>query len=155
MSPLMVVDALSTSLTCSLGDVRSYLNNVLRTEHEQTQADAKLTEKYRVDTQKIRQEIDKIRTNTIIFQSSRCSACNQDLELPSVHFMCQHSYHQQYVYILFKFKILLVDLGSLDLFRLWENFTFLKKNSMARFFSIFFNGSLLSLYFNQIHLKKF
>lgn len=108
MSPLMVVDALSTSLTCSLGDVRSYLNSVLRTEHEQTQADAKLTEKYRVDTQKIRQEIDNIRTNTIIFQSSKCIACNQDLELPSVHFMCQHSYHQQCVYISFEFEILLL-----------------------------------------------
>lgn len=94
MSPLMVIDALSTSLTCSLGDVRSYLSSVLRTEHEQTQADTKLTEKYRLDTEELRKEIEKIKSSTIIFQSSRCSACNQDLELPSVHFMCQHSYHQ-------------------------------------------------------------
>ncbi|XP_051174547.1 vacuolar protein sorting-associated protein 11 homolog [Leptopilina boulardi] len=94
MSPLMVIDALSTSLTCSLGDVRPYLSSVLRTEHEQTQADTKLTEKYRLDTEELKQEIDKIKSSTIIFQSSRCSACNQDLELPSVHFMCQHSYHQ-------------------------------------------------------------
>lgn len=94
MSPLMVIDALSTSLTCSLGDVRSYLSSVLRTEHEQTQADTKLTEKYRLDTKELKKDIEKIKSSTIIFQSSRCSACNQDLELPSVHFMCQHSYHQ-------------------------------------------------------------
>ncbi|XP_078033958.1 vacuolar protein sorting 11 isoform X1 [Augochlora pura] len=94
LSPLMVVDAISTSLSCTLGDVKTYLNSVLRTEQEQTQTDVELTEKYRTDTQKIREQIESIKNNTIIFQGSRCSACHHQLELPSVHFMCQHSYHQ-------------------------------------------------------------
>ncbi|XP_046409664.1 vacuolar protein sorting-associated protein 11 homolog isoform X1 [Neodiprion fabricii] len=94
LSPLMVVDALSTSMSCTLGDVRNYLNNVLRTENEQTQADTDLTKKYQADTQKLREQIESIKNNTIIFQGSRCSACHDQLELPSVHFMCQHSYHQ-------------------------------------------------------------
>ncbi|XP_012139382.1 vacuolar protein sorting 11 isoform X2 [Megachile rotundata] len=94
LSPLMVIDAISTSLSCTLGDVRTYLNSVLRQEHEQTQADIELTDKYRADTQKIREQIESIKNNTIIFQGSRCSACRDQLELPSVHFMCQHSYHQ-------------------------------------------------------------
>ncbi|XP_066597141.1 vacuolar protein sorting-associated protein 11 homolog [Prorops nasuta] len=94
LSPLMVVDALSTSVSCSLGDVRSYLNSVLRTEHEQTRSDTELTEKYMADTQKIRDQIETIKNSTTIFQASRCSACHHQLELPSVHFMCQHSYHQ-------------------------------------------------------------
>ncbi|XP_033330810.1 vacuolar protein sorting 11 [Megalopta genalis] len=94
LSPLMVVDAISTSLSCTLGDVKTYLNSVLRTEQEQTQTDIELTEKYRMDTQKIREQIESIKNNTIIFQGSRCSACHHQLELPSVHFMCQHSYHQ-------------------------------------------------------------
>ncbi|XP_054007633.1 vacuolar protein sorting-associated protein 11 homolog isoform X2 [Hylaeus anthracinus] len=94
LSPLMVIDAISTSLSCTLGDVRTYLNNVLRTNHEQTQADVELTEKYRADTLKIREQIESIKNSTIIFQGSRCSACHYQLELPSVHFMCQHSYHQ-------------------------------------------------------------
>lgn len=91
----MVIDAISTSLTCTLGDVRSYLCSVLRTENEQTQADTELTQKYRADTLKLREQIEAIKNNTIIFQGSRCSACHHQLELPSVHFMCQHSYHQQ------------------------------------------------------------
>ncbi|KAK9307140.1 hypothetical protein QLX08_002461 [Tetragonisca angustula] len=94
LSPLMVIDALSTSLSCTLGDVRTYFNSVLRTEHKQTQADIELTEKYRADTKKIREQIESIKNSTIIFQGSRCSACHHQLELPSVHFMCQHSYHQ-------------------------------------------------------------
>ncbi|KAJ8686405.1 hypothetical protein QAD02_022199 [Eretmocerus hayati] len=93
-SPLMVIDALSTSLTCTLGDVRNYLTSVLHQEHEQMQADIELTEKYRADTEKLREQIQMIQNSTIIFQGSRCSACHHQLELPSVHFMCQHSYHQ-------------------------------------------------------------
>lgn len=91
----MVIDAISTSLSCTLGDVRNYLNSVLRTENEQAQADADLAEKYRVDTSKLREQIEMIKSNTIIFQGARCSVCHHQLELPSVHFMCQHSYHQQ------------------------------------------------------------
>lgn len=91
----MVVDALSTSMSCTLGDVRSYLTNVLLTENEQIQADTELTEKYQNDTMKFREQIESIKNSTIIFQGSRCSACHHQLELPSVHFMCQHSYHQQ------------------------------------------------------------
>ncbi|XP_017759291.1 PREDICTED: vacuolar protein sorting-associated protein 11 homolog [Eufriesea mexicana] len=94
LSPLMVIDAISTSLSCTLGDVRTYLNSVLQMELKQTQADVELIEKYRADTQKIREQIESLRNNIIIFQGSRCSACHHQLELPSVHFMCQHSYHQ-------------------------------------------------------------
>ncbi|XP_076642334.1 vacuolar protein sorting 11 [Halictus rubicundus] len=94
LSPLMVIDAISTSLSCTVGDVKTYLNSVLRTEQEQTQADIELTEKYRTDTQKIREQIESIKNSTIIFQGARCSACQHQLKLPSVHFMCQHSYHQ-------------------------------------------------------------
>ncbi|XP_043279403.1 vacuolar protein sorting-associated protein 11 homolog [Venturia canescens] len=94
LSPLMVIDALSTSLTCSLGDVKSYLNGVFKNEYEQTRLDAESTEKYRRDTKKLREQIDLIKNSTMIFQCARCSACHHQLELPSVHFMCQHSYHQ-------------------------------------------------------------
>ena len=95
MSPLMVIDALCMSPSCTLGDVRSYLNNVLKQENDQLNSDTGQTEKYRADTEKLRAQIDNIKNNTIIFQGSRCSACNHQLELPSIHFMCQHSYHQQ------------------------------------------------------------
>ncbi|XP_063984513.1 vacuolar protein sorting-associated protein 11 homolog [Diachasmimorpha longicaudata] len=94
LPPLMVIDALSTSLNCSLGDVREYLNTVLKAEEEQTKQDAELVEKYREDTKKLREQIAGIKGSTKIFQGNRCSACYHQLELPSVHFMCQHSYHR-------------------------------------------------------------
>nr|CAD7202335.1 unnamed protein product [Timema douglasi] len=94
LSPLLVVDALSHSGTATVGEVRNYLLSVLHSEHELTEQEQQLSLKYRQETDKIRDKIKDIQTSAIIFQGSRCSACNHQLELPSIHFLCQHSYHQ-------------------------------------------------------------
>ncbi len=31
-----------------------------------------------------------------VFHVTRCTSCGGQLDLPSVHFMCNHSYHQRY-----------------------------------------------------------
>jgi hypothetical protein len=31
-----------------------------------------------------------------VFQVTRCSSCGMPLDLPTVHFMCKHSFHQRY-----------------------------------------------------------
>ncbi|XP_024946618.1 vacuolar protein sorting-associated protein 11 homolog isoform X2 [Cephus cinctus] len=36
----------------------------------------------------------KLLADILTYIGSRCSACHHQLELPSVHFMCQHSFHQ-------------------------------------------------------------
>lgn len=43
----------------------------------------------------MRKEIQDLRTNARIFQLSKCSFCTFTLELPAVHFMCMHSFHQR------------------------------------------------------------
>jgi len=80
---------------CTLGQARHYLAAILQAEDEIITKETALIEKYGTDTSKIRNQIHEIEKNTVIFQSSRCCACNRQLELPTVHFLCQHSYHQQ------------------------------------------------------------
>ncbi|XP_066993542.2 vacuolar protein sorting-associated protein 11 homolog [Anabrus simplex] len=94
LSPLLVVDALASSGNTLVGDVRGYLLSVLQGESELTEQEQQLIHKYQQETDRIRQQIRTIQTSTMIFQGSRCSACHHQLELPSIHFMCQHSYHQ-------------------------------------------------------------
>lgn len=94
LSPLLVVDALCNWNTVKVGDVRSYLNSVLHSEEKTTGQEEALIKKYQQETERIRKHIQDIQTSAIVFQGSRCSACNHQLELPSVHFLCQHSYHQ-------------------------------------------------------------
>ncbi|KAF2284810.1 hypothetical protein GH714_030706 [Hevea brasiliensis] len=47
------------------------------------------------DVLAMRKEIQDLRTNARIFQLSKCTACTFTLDLPAVHFMCMHSFHQR------------------------------------------------------------
>jgi hypothetical protein len=44
--------------------------------------------------EQMRREIYELKTSARKFQSSKCANCEGKLQLPSVHFMCMHSYHQ-------------------------------------------------------------
>lgn len=43
----------------------------------------------------MRAEVHELRTNARIFQLSKCTACTSALDLPAVHFLCMHSFHQR------------------------------------------------------------
>ncbi|KAF4524978.1 hypothetical protein B566_EDAN011906 [Ephemera danica] len=94
LPPLLVIDVLASSSTATLGDVRNYLLGVLRAEEELTNQEQELNEKYRTKTDAIRQQIHALQTSSVVFRGNLCNACNQPLELPSIHFLCQHSFHQ-------------------------------------------------------------
>ena len=61
--------------------------------------DQALIASYRAETAKKRKEIQELSDPNAprIFQVTRCSACQGQLDLPAVHFMCKHSYHQRSV----------------------------------------------------------
>ena len=50
---------------------------------------------FRNDTAAKRQELEKLTTEPQTFNASRCSSCGYALDQPTVHFMCQHSFHQR------------------------------------------------------------
>lgn len=47
------------------------------------------------ETSAMKKEIQDLRTNARIFQLSKCTACTFTLDLPAVHFLCMHSFHQR------------------------------------------------------------
>ena len=94
MSPLLVVRTLAGSPMASLGIVRRYLLNVYQTEEKQIEEHARVIEQYRVDTQKVQDRIHELKSSALTLQQSKCSACNQSLDLPALHFLCGHSYHK-------------------------------------------------------------
>jgi vacuolar protein sorting-associated protein 11 len=79
--------------------------DVLKAENEVITREQKLAEKYSGESEKMKAQIQKLQHEPVTFQSSRCAVCNRPLELPTVHFLCQHSFHQQSVlyYKLFRF----------------------------------------------------
>ncbi|XP_075227326.1 vacuolar protein sorting-associated protein 11 homolog [Lycorma delicatula] len=94
LSPLEVVDTVCSWKSVKISDVRSYLNSVLQSELKTADHEQALIEKYTQETARIRDVIKSLQNSPVTFQGSRCKACNNQLELPSVHFLCQHSFHQ-------------------------------------------------------------
>lgn len=50
---------------------------------------------YRADTATKRAELEDLQTKPAFFTAQRCSACGYALDMPIVHFMCKHSFHQR------------------------------------------------------------
>ena len=97
MPPIAVVQALSKSAVASVGMVKEYLRRQITSEQEETDADRSLAASYRTDLAKKEREIQELADPNAprVFQVTRCSACGGSLDLPAVHFMCRHSYHQR------------------------------------------------------------
>lgn len=94
MPPLLVVQTLAHNSTATLSVIRDYLINKMQKLSQQSEEDERTVNQYREDTARIRQEIHELRNSPKIFQKTKCSICSSGLELPSVHFLCGHSFHQ-------------------------------------------------------------
>jgi len=93
MSPLMVIRTLAGSPLSNLGNVRPYLLSVCQSEQKQVDEHARVIEQYRVETSQVRQRIHDLQSQALTLKQTKCFACGELLELPTVHFLCDHSYH--------------------------------------------------------------
>lgn len=94
LPPLMVIEVLSKHGKVTLGVVRNYLLRWIHDEKELIDENEKAIEKYKQECDTIKEQIKDVREKPKVFQATKCSACSHELELPSVHFLCGHSYHQ-------------------------------------------------------------
>ncbi|KAK9507651.1 hypothetical protein O3M35_007461 [Rhynocoris fuscipes] len=94
LSPLLVIECLSNSPTIQAGNIKGYLKKVLESELNTIEQQQSLINRYMQETEELHNNIDDLMNKPITFQGSRCSICKNQLELPTVHFLCQHSFHQ-------------------------------------------------------------
>lgn len=97
LSPLEMVQLLSKKGVASVGLLRDHLMRALDAQKNDISTNAKLTQTYREETRQKQEDIDALQNldQPRIFQQSKCSYCGGQLELPSVHFMCKHSFHSR------------------------------------------------------------
>lgn len=94
MSPLLVLQNLAHNSTATLAVVKDYIIRRLQMEDELIANDERYIRQYREETEKMRNQIKELKTSAKIFQGAKCSVCSRPLDLPAVHFLCQHSFHQ-------------------------------------------------------------
>lgn len=95
MAPLQVIQTLSTNAVATMGMVKKYLRETIERERKEISNNRRLIESYRGETDAKRKEMDELGTKPAVFQTRRCSACGGSLDLPTVHFLCKHSFHQR------------------------------------------------------------
>lgn len=95
VSPAELVSILSKSDFITLGDVKPFIESYLGTMADQTSRHLKLAKSYEAEIDEKKEAIAKQSEKLMVFQYNNCSQCNLPLDLPAVHFACQHSYHQQ------------------------------------------------------------
>ncbi|PPQ83311.1 hypothetical protein CVT25_004051 [Psilocybe cyanescens] len=95
--PLGIIQVLSRNGVASVGLVKEWLIKRIKESRSEIQNDQALTKSYRLETADRLKQVAEL-TNTEeprVFHVTRCSSCLGQLDLPSVHFMCNHSYHQR------------------------------------------------------------
>lgn len=95
LPPIIVLQTLSRNPCLTLSVIKDYIARKLEQESKLIEEDRQSIEKYQDETLTMRKEIHDLRTNARIFQLSKCTACTFTLDLPAVHFMCMHSFHQR------------------------------------------------------------
>ncbi|KAF2202698.1 vacuolar protein sorting-associated protein 11 [Delitschia confertaspora ATCC 74209] len=95
MAPLQVIQTLSTNGIATMGMIKQYLSTTIDRERQEIAQNRRTIETFRADTEAKRAELQTLATKPVVFQATRCKVCNGPLELPVVHFLCKHSFHQR------------------------------------------------------------
>ena len=123
MPPLAVVQVLSRNGVTSIGLVKEWLLGRIKEAREEISTvsctacavlcmsacvlnciqDQQLINSYRLESQAKLKQVEELSDpdHPRVFHVTQCSSCGGQLDLPSVHFMCHHSYHQRYVFLPF------------------------------------------------------
>ncbi|KAI0374590.1 hypothetical protein BV20DRAFT_934950 [Pilatotrama ljubarskyi] len=97
MPPVSVVQVLSRNSVASVGLVKEWLMARIKSAREEVDTDQKLIASYRTETEAKMRQVEELSDpdHPRVFHVTQCSACQGGLDLPAVHFMCNHSYHQR------------------------------------------------------------
>lgn len=96
--PMIVIKVVLESKRALLGSVKEYLKRFLDKLNNKSIDNQVDIDRYKDGTEIVRQKIEEFENHQTVFQPSKCSVCQSILDLPSVHFLCSHSYHQNCFY---------------------------------------------------------
>ncbi|WAO83032.1 E3 ubiquitin-protein ligase PEP5 [Fusarium falciforme] len=101
MAPLQVIQTLvgqsSGGGVATMGMIKPYLHETITRERKEIASNRHRINTLRGDTEKRREELADLGSKPAVFQATWCSDCSQRLDLPAVHFLCKHSFHQRCV----------------------------------------------------------
>lgn len=95
LPPVAVIQILSQSEDLELQTVREYVLRMLQKDTERIEYHQKAITQLSDRVRRLKGDIRELHTSAVVFQTSKCAACSSQLDLPAVHFLCKHSFHQR------------------------------------------------------------
>ncbi|KAM5461086.1 Vacuolar protein sorting-associated protein 11 [Microsporum ferrugineum] len=95
MAPLQVIQAFSNNSVVTMGMINKYLSDNIERERKEISNNHRLISSYAKETESKKQQMEELGSKPTVFQARRCSFCGGNLDLPIVHFLCKHSFHQR------------------------------------------------------------
>ncbi|KAK0613291.1 hypothetical protein B0T14DRAFT_525967 [Immersiella caudata] len=95
MAPLQVVQTLSKNAVATMGMIKPYLARRIERERKDITENRRDVAAFRAETEQRRQEVASLGSQPFLSKATRCAQCTLPLELPTVHFLCKHSFHQR------------------------------------------------------------
>ncbi|KAI2895459.1 hypothetical protein CBS63078_8584 [Aspergillus niger] len=95
MTPLQVIQTLSNNAVVTMGRLKKYLSDNIERERKEISTNRRLISSYSTETENKRKELEQLGSRPVVFQARRCMSCGGALDLPTVHFLCKHSFHQR------------------------------------------------------------
>jgi len=95
LPPMQVVKLLSSSKHAYMGLLKNYITKNMEREKKEIDEDGRAIRNLQEETKKFKEEILEMKTKAKVWQQTKCQRCPQPLDLPAIHFLCNHSYHQR------------------------------------------------------------
>lgn len=93
MQPLTVLPILAQNPHLCLDLVKDYVMRALEAENRAIAADLEEIERLKADVEKNEAETKRLTSEPIVFQATKDALTGAPLELPSIHFLCGHSFN--------------------------------------------------------------
>ena len=93
LSPLLVLEIVQARKNLKFKVLRGYLLERLKAQDEVIKKSKKKVDENMETIGKMQTEIVELRTQAKTFSQKECTLCKKKLALPSIHFMCGHTYH--------------------------------------------------------------
>ena len=90
----MVLEVLKENPRLKFGVLREFLLQNLKTQQDQIKRSSKKLNEDLNNISNFKSEIAKMKRTARNFDQKACAACGKELQLPTVHFMCTHTYHE-------------------------------------------------------------
>lgn len=68
----------------------------MKREEREIEEDQETVNRHLKNIMELKNQIDHLRTEPIVFQANKCEFCGEELNFPSIHCLCNHSFHAEY-----------------------------------------------------------